>query len=66
MGHTLTANGLQIDNDKVKVIQQMTPPKKIKQLRSFLGMINYLSKFINNLSEEAKVIRDLEQEGEKF
>jgi len=41
----------------------MAPPNNIKQLRSFLGMITYLSKFVKNLSDEAKVLRDLEKKG---
>ena len=66
MGHILTTEGVEIDDEKVVAIQKMTVPKNIKQIRSFLGMINYLSKFINNLSDESKVIRDLEKHGEKF
>ena len=39
----------------------MTTPQNLKQLRSFLGMINYLAKFINNLSDETKQLRELEK-----
>ena len=39
----------------------MKPPKNIKELKRFLGMINYLGKFIPNLSERYKILRDLEK-----
>ena len=61
MGHTITDEGVSIDDRKVKAIQGMSPPTDIKSLRSFLGMVNYMSKFIPNLAAESKVLRDLEK-----
>ena len=63
MGHIISDHGVQIDPDKVKSIRNMEAPKNIKQLRSFLGMINYLSRFIHNLSNEATELRYLEKKG---
>ena len=59
MGHVITDEGVAIDDNKVKAIQDMAPPSDIKSLRSFLGMVNYLAKFVPNLA--AKVLRDLEK-----
>ena len=61
MGHVITEKGVMIDDDKVKAIRDMTPPTDVKSLRSFLGMVNYLSKFIPNLATESKLLRDLEK-----
>jgi len=33
----------------------------LKELKRILGMINYLSKFLPNLSNETKLFRDLEK-----
>ena len=35
---------------KIESIQNMSPPSNISELRSFLGMTNYLSHFISNYS----------------
>lgn len=46
MGHRVTADGLQIDENKIKAINNMPAPTNISSLRSFLGLVNFLSKFI--------------------
>ena len=43
-------------------MQEMPPPQSKKQVQSFIGMINYLSKFSAHLSELAEPIRELVKE----
>ena len=43
-------------------MQDMPPPQCKKQVQSFIGMINYLSKFSARLSELAKPIWELSKE----
>jgi len=43
--------GIEPDPDRVKSIIQLNTPQNIKQLQSFLGMVNYLRLFIPNISE---------------
>ena len=57
MGHNITDKGIKIDDEKIKAINNMTAPQDFKQLKSFLGMINYLSKFIPNLPDKTKLLR---------
>lgn len=47
--------------EKVKAIQDMKPPNDVKSMKRFLGMVNYLAKFIPNLSDKTKIFRDLEK-----
>lgn len=42
---------LKADPRKIKAINEMPPPEEKPTLLRFLGMINYLGKFIPNLSE---------------
>ena len=47
MGHRITKEGLKIDDEKMKAINEFPRPTSITQLRSFLGMVNFLGKFLS-------------------
>ena len=55
-GETYTVDGQKPAQSKLKAIQEMPPPQCKKQVQSFIGMINYLSKFSARLSELAEPI----------
>jgi hypothetical protein len=59
IGHILTLNGIKPDEEKVKAILQMSEPSNKQDLRRFMGMIPYLSKFMPQLSEKAAPLRAL-------
>ena len=59
IGHILTPQGLKPDPCKVKAIVDMPDPTDAQSLRRFLGMVNYLAKFLPRLSEETEVLRKL-------
>ncbi|PIK48832.1 hypothetical protein BSL78_14290 [Apostichopus japonicus] len=59
IGHRLTKNGLQSDPEKVKAITAMQAPSNLKELRRYLGMVNYLAKFLPNLHDTTKPLQDL-------
>ena len=50
LGHRIDAEGLHATDDKLKAITKAPPPKNVTELRSFLGLINYYGRFIQNLS----------------
>ena len=50
LGHKLTQPGIAPRETTTAAILNLTAPKNLKQLRSFLGSVHYLSKFITNLS----------------
>ena len=63
---TYTLDGQKPVQSKIKTIQEMPPPQCKKQVQSFIGMINYLSKFSVRLSELAEPIRELCKEKVPF
>lgn len=59
VGNVLSAEGISPDEDNIKAILEMkTPASKVELLR-FLGMINYLGKYIPNLSTKTASLREL-------
>ncbi|XP_054283635.1 uncharacterized protein K02A2.6-like [Macrosteles quadrilineatus] len=49
LGHKISALGIQPVEDRVEAIKKQPPPKNVSELRSFLGSVNYYSRFIPNL-----------------
>ena len=58
-GETYTTDGHKPTQSKVSAIVEMPPLTCKKQVQSFIGMVNYLSKFSVRLSELADPIREL-------
>ena len=44
-GHKWTRDGIKPDDSKISAIQKMTPPANCKDLQSFLGLVNYLTRY---------------------
>jgi len=59
MGHRITSAGLQADPEKVKAITEMKSPTNVEELRRFLGLVNYLGKFLPHFSAVAEPLRNL-------
>ena len=51
LGHTISAKGLSVDRDKIKIIEQWQPPSDKSGIRSLLGFGNYFRRFIYKYSE---------------
>ena len=66
IGHILTHEGLKPDPHKVEAIVGMPDPTDVQSLRRFLGMVNYLAKFLPRLSEETEVLRKLTEKGAEW
>lgn len=51
LGNILTTVGIIIDPEKVKAIHEFPLPRNAKQLKSFLGLSNFCSKYTHELAE---------------
>lgn len=59
MGHKITSRGLCVDPEKVSAINNMAAPNNISELRRFIGMTNYLSRFIPDMTREMQPLHQL-------
>ena len=59
IGHKLTAEEVTPDEQKVEAIKRMPPPEDKKGTERLLGVVNYLAKFVPNMSTITKPIREL-------
>jgi ribonuclease HI len=56
LGFIVSQRGIEVDPDKVKAIQEMPAPRTEKQVRGFLGRLNYISTFISHLTATCEPI----------
>lgn len=66
LGHKLTANGIMPTQDKVSAVKNFRKPSSAEEVRSFLGLMNFVGKFIPNLAEITDPLRLLIKKDEKF
>lgn len=59
LGHIFNAMGVRPDDEKTKAILNMKKPNNVKEVQRFLGMVNYLGPFIENLSSKNQKLREL-------
>ena len=52
LGYYVNQNDVKSIRDKTEAITKLEAPKTVKELKSFLGSVQHLSKFINNLSKK--------------
>ena len=66
MGHKLSAAGVAPDERKIRAIVELKPPSNTKEVRSFLGMVTYCSKFLPNFATVTDPLRQLLQKDSKW
>ena len=59
IGHVATAQGLRADPAKIRAISEMPRPTDVTGVQRFLGMAQYLAKFLPNLSDITKPLQEL-------
>jgi hypothetical protein len=50
LGHIVSLEGIKIDPERVKAIQQIDIPRNKKSIQSFIGKIIFLRRFIPNFA----------------
>lgn len=55
-GFIFIQKGIEVGPDKVKAIREMHAPKTEKQVRGFLGCLNYISRFISHMTSTCGLV----------
>ena len=65
LGEKISEKGIYVESDpeKVEAIREWEKPTDVQTLRSFFGMLNFVVKFISNLSARTTSMRNLLQKG---
>ena len=66
LGHEINENGIKPNDEKVEAILKLKPPENTKDLKSFLGAIQYMAKFLPKLSEQTDRLRKLLKKNEPW
>jgi hypothetical protein len=59
LGHFLSREGIKKSPDFTKKIADYSKPKTVSELRQFLGLVNFLRKFVHNCSVISKPLSSL-------
>nr|GEX68177.1 putative reverse transcriptase domain-containing protein [Tanacetum cinerariifolium] len=65
-GHLIDSQGLHVDPAKIEAIKNWASPNTPTEIRQFLGLTGYYSRFITDFSKIAKSLTILTQKDKKF
>ncbi|KAG5528960.1 hypothetical protein RHGRI_029577 [Rhododendron griersonianum] len=66
LGFMITTRGIEVDPSKIKAILEMELPRSEKDVRSFLGKVQFISRFIAKLTSTCEPIFRLLKRGVPF
>jgi hypothetical protein len=66
LGHIISEGGISVDPSKVESVLNWNTPQNVSDIRSFLGLAGYYSRFIEGFSNIAKPMIELLEIGKTF
>ena len=66
LGHVISTKGIVVNPERVQAVLDWTPPKSVKQVRSFLRLASYCRRFVENFSKVSKPLTELLKKDKKF
>ena len=62
----MTKEGISVDPEKIRAIEDWLVPKDATDVRSFMGITSYYRRFIEGFSRITNLINSLQKKGKKF
>ncbi|KAI5168626.1 hypothetical protein NEIRO02_2596 [Nematocida sp. AWRm79] len=66
LGHLLSMNRIRPTDERIAEVMKIPPPANLKQVRSFLGKVNYMSRHICDVSQLKAPLNELTRKGVPF
>ena len=66
LGHVVSASGVSVDPENIKVVMSWERPKSVFEIRGFLGLAGYYKRFIEDFSRLEAPMTRLTWKGVKF
>lgn len=66
LGHQIDETGVHTSPQKVKAVVEAPSPRNLRELRSFLGLLNYYARFLPNLASTLHPLHQLLQVGQPW
>ena len=59
LGHIVENGSVSIDPDRVKAIVDLPAPRNVKEVRRFIGMVQFCNRFVSNLNDRLSPLYNL-------
>ena len=66
LGYIISANGVEMDQEKIKTVLKWDATETVKDIQSFLGFANFYRRFMEGYSKLTRPLTDLTKKSEKF
>lgn len=66
LGYHLSSEGVRVSDEKLEAVTKFRQPKSAEELRSFLGLVTFVSRYIPDLSTVAQPLNALTRKGTPF
>jgi hypothetical protein len=63
LGHILSAQGVQVHQEKIRAILDWPTPRNVTELRSLFGLCSYYRRFVEGFSQLGAPLTDLTRQG---
>ena len=66
VGYKVSSSGIEMDPERIRIIQEWPRPECVKEVRSFIGMLQYFRKFIKDFAKLSTPLTNLTKKDVKW